>query len=255
MISAPSFICDFARFICAGPAAYSYTTYNCIEPLKRLELRVCVFLLTIVNNDKGVNMLKRTTTFFKSALLITGFALMASKAFCNGSITGTIISDIAKNKEDAVVYLKGATGPVVPQKVTVEQHHLTFIPKVTTIPVGSSVEFTNHDKIYHNVFSVSETKKFNVDTPASGKTASVTFDKPGVVALLCRVHPEMTAWIVVTDNKYADVTDKVGNFTITDVPPGTYEIGVWAEKAKAQGVTTVTVTDGNAAHIDIKLGD
>ncbi|HWR01954.1 MAG TPA: carboxypeptidase regulatory-like domain-containing protein [Chlorobaculum sp.] len=200
-------------------------------------------------------MLKRTTIFFKSALLITGFALMASNAFCNGSITGTIASDIEKNKENTVVYLKGVKGTVVPQHATVEQHHLTFIPKVTTIPVGSTVEFTNHDKIYHNVFSVSETKKFNVDTYDGGKGAFVTFDKPGAVALLCRVHPEMSAWIVVTDNKYADVTDKVGNFTIADVPPGTYEICVWAEKAKAQGVTMVTVANGKTSHIDIKLGD
>jgi plastocyanin len=208
-----------------------------------------------VNNDKGVIMLKMSTAFFKSALLMTGFALMASEAFCNGTVTGSIVTDLDKNKEDAVVYLKGVKGAVVPQKVTIEQHHLTFIPKVTTIPAGSTVEFTNHDKIYHNVFSVSEAKKFNLDTYDPGKPKQVTFDKPGVVSLLCNVHPEMSAWVVVTDNSYAAVSDKAGNFIITDVPAGTYEITSWSEKLKPQGVTTVTVSDGNTARVDIKLGD
>jgi plastocyanin len=203
----------------------------------------------------GVNMMKRTIMFVKSALLMSGFALMAAEAFCNGSVTGTIVSDIEKNKEDAVVYLKGVNGAVVPQKVTIEQHHLTFIPKVTTIPAGSTVEFTNHDKIYHNVFSVSESKKFNLDTYDHGKPKHVTFDKPGVVSLLCNVHPEMSAWVVVTENKYAAVTDKAGNFIIADVPAGTYEISAWSEKLKPQGITMVTISDGNTAHADIKLGD
>ncbi|NTW52351.1 MAG: hypothetical protein HGB22_07170 [Chlorobiaceae bacterium] len=136
-----------------------------------------------------------------------------------------------------------------------EQHHMTFIPRVTVIPVGSTVEFTNHDKMYHNVFSVSEAKKFNLDTYDSGKPKHVTFDKPGVVALLCNVHPEMAAWIVVTDNKYASVSDKLGNFTISDVPAGTYEIGVWTERLKLQAVTKVIVANSKTSKIDVKLGD
>ena len=200
-------------------------------------------------------MLKRTTMLFKGALLMTGFVLMASEAFCNGSITGSIVTDNPKNKEDAVVYLKGVQGSVIPQNVTIEQHHLTFIPRVTTIPVGSTVVFTNHDKIYHNVHSVSEAKKFNLDSYDPGKPKQVTFNKTGVVSLLCKVHPEMTAWVVVTDSRYAAVTDKAGNFDIADVPAGTYEITAWSGKLKPEGVTSVTVTDGNTAHLDIKLGD
>ncbi|NTU57578.1 MAG: hypothetical protein HGB00_01445 [Chlorobiaceae bacterium] len=208
-----------------------------------------------MNNDKGVNMFKSKTMFFKSALLMFGFALMASKAYSNGAITGTIGTDIEKNKENAVVYLKGVSGPASPKTVTIEQHHLKFIPKVTTIPVGSTVVFTNHDKIYHNVFSVSEAKKFNLHTYDPGKAKQVTFERQGVVNLLCNVHPEMSAWVVVTENRYAAVTDKGGNFTISDVPPGTYEIAVWSEKLKPQESSKVTVTDGNSTKMDIKLGD
>jgi plastocyanin len=199
--------------------------------------------------------MKLWNMFIKSALLVSGFALVASEAFCNGSVTGNIVTDIERNKENAVVYLKGVNGPVVPQKATVEQHHLTFIPKVTVIPVGSTVVFTNHDKIYHNVFSVSEAKKFSLDTYDPGKAKQVTFDKPGAVSLLCNVHPEMSAWVVVTENKFAAVTDKAGNFAIADVPAGTYEISAWSEKLKPQSLTIVTVLDGKAAHAEIKLGD
>lgn len=132
---------------------------------------------------------------------------------------------------------------------------MTFIPKVTTIPVGSSVVFTNHDKLYHNVFSESETKKFNLDTYEHGKQKKVTFDKVGTVSVLCKVHPEMAAWIVITDNQYAAVSDKEGSFTIPNVPAGNYEVAVWSEKAKPQSALRVTVEDGKTARLDVRLGD
>jgi plastocyanin len=193
--------------------------------------------------------------WIKAALLIAGFGFIASEAFCGGTITGSIVSDIQKNKADNVVYLQDVKGPVVPKKVTVEQHHLMFIPKVTTIPVGSTVVFTNHDKLYHNVFSVSEARKFNLDTFEHGKPKQVTFNKPGVVSVLCNVHSEMSAWIIVTANQYAAVSEGDGSFTISGVPAGTYKLSVWSEKHKPQGISTVSVEDGKTSHIDIKLGD
>ncbi len=201
-------------------------------------------------------MLKRTTTFIKAALLMAGFGLMASEAFCAGTISGSVISDLPRHKGDVVVYLKGVKGPVVHRNAVVEQHHLTFIPRVTTIPVGSTVVFTNHDKLHHNVFSESETKTFNLDMYDHGKQQKkVTFDKTGVVSVLCKVHPEMAAWIVITDSQYAAVSDKDGTFTIANVPAGNYEVDVWSEKAKPQSATRVTVEDGKTVKLDLKLGD
>ena len=191
----------------------------------------------------------------KSVLLVAGFGLIASEAFCGGTLTGSIVTDLQKNKEDVVVYLKGTIGPVTTRKATVEQHHLMFIPKVTTVPAGSTVVFTNHDKIYHNVFSRSEAKSFNLDTYDPGKPKQVVFDKPGAVNLLCNVHPEMSAWVVVTDNKYSAVTGKDGLFTITDIPAGTYRIGVWSEKSRPLEEAAVTVTEGKTSYVDITLGD
>jgi len=191
----------------------------------------------------------------QGVLLASGMMLMAAEGFCNGVITGKIVSDLPKNRENVAVYLKGGQERPIPRKVTVEQHHMMFIPRVTVIPTGSTVVFTNNDKIFHNVFSVSEPKKFNVDTVESGEPKEVTFDKNGVVTLLCNVHHEMLAYVVITDSNHSSVSDAEGAFTISDVPAGTYEVATWSDSAKPVGVTTVTVTDGKTSHVDVKLGD
>jgi plastocyanin len=191
----------------------------------------------------------------KTALFITGFGLIALNGYCNGTITGVIETDLAKNKKDVVVYLKNVGVPVKPRTVSVDQHHMMFNPRVITVPVGSTVEFTNHDKIYHNVFSISEPKKFSLDTYASGSSRKVTFDRPGAVSLLCHVHAEMSGWVIVTQNQYATVSEHDGEFKIQDVPAGTYEVGVWSEKQKPEGKITVTVKDGQTTETTIKLGN
>lgn len=191
----------------------------------------------------------------KTALFITGFGLIALDGYCNGTITGVIETDLAKNKRDIVVYLKNVGGPVIPRSVTVDQHHMMFNPRVVTVPVGSTVEFSNHDKIYHNVFSISEPKKFSLDTYASGSSGKVKFDRPGAVNLLCHVHSEMSGWVIVTENQYAAVAEHDGEFKIQDVPPGTYEVGVWSETQKPEGKITVAVKDGETTETIIKLGN
>ena len=197
-------------------------------------------------------MRKSKTTCIKTLLLMPLFGLISSTAFCGGTITGKIQTDLQKYQKGAVVYLVGVKEPVKLQQKLIDQENLTFVPKVTTIPVGSTILFTNHDKIYHNIHSTSEAKQFNVDT-YDAQPKSVTFDKPGAVHVLCNVHSEMSAWVVVTDNQYAAVSEHDGRFTIPDVPAGTYEIAVWSEKLKHNAHTTVTVADGKTASVDINL--
>ena len=197
-------------------------------------------------------MLRSKSTSIKTLLLIALFGLITPNAFCGGTSTGKIITDLLKYNEGAVVYLVGVKDPVKPQLKSIDQENLTFVPKVTTISVGSSILFTNHDKIYHNIHSTSAAKQFNLDT-YDAQSKSVTFDKAGAVHVLCNVHPEMTAWVIVTDNQYAALSEHDGRFTIADVPAGTYEIAVWSEKLKQNGRTTVTVADGKTASVDIKM--
>ncbi len=92
-------------------------------------------------------MIKSTLRFIKTALMMASFGFITTNAFCNGTITGTIDTNMPKYKGDAVVYLSGVKGPVVHEHKTIEQQSLTFVPKVTTIPVGSSIVFTNNDKL------------------------------------------------------------------------------------------------------------
>ncbi len=192
------------------------------------------------------------TKFLKTALLMTSFGFIASNAFCGGTITGTVDASIPKYKGDAVVYLLGVKGPVTPQHASVDQKSLVFVPHVTAVPVGSTVDFKNDDKVNHNIFSASAAKKFNLGTYNPGMSKPVTFDKPGAINLLCNVHSEMSAWVVVTENQYAAVSEHDGKFTINNVPAGTYKITAWSEKLKAQE-TSVTVADGKTATVAIKL--
>ena len=200
-------------------------------------------------------MVESAPWFIKTALFITSFGFITSNAYCNGTIFGTIETDLVKYKGDAVVYLVDVNEPVIPQHKTIDQKSLTFVPKVTTIPVGSTVDFTNNDRVYHNVNSTSESKKFSLDTYDPGVPKPITFNKPGVVHLLCKVHPEMSGWVVVTENQYAAVTEHDGKFTISNVPAGTYHIATWNEKLKVKGQTTVTVAEGQTVPVVIKLSD
>ena len=198
-------------------------------------------------------MLKCKSKFMKTALFMTSFGFISANAFCAGTVTGKVETTIPKYAGDAVVYLVGVKGPVVPAHAVVDQKSLVFVPHVTAIPVGSTVDFKNNDKVNHNIFSASAAKKFNLGTYNPGMSKPVTFDKPGAVNLLCNVHSEMSGWVVITENQYAAVTEHDGKFTIKNVPAGTYEISAWSEKLKPQGKTTVTVVDGQVATITLKL--
>ena len=189
----------------------------------------------------------------KSALFMTCFGFITSTAFCGGTVTGTVDVALAKYKKDAVVYLKGVKGSVAPQKAIMDQKNLFFSPHVLAVPVGSSVDFINSDKVNHNVFAADACKKFNLGTYNPGMSKAVVFDKPCVVNLLCNVHSEISGFVVVTENPYFSVTGVDGKFTIKNVPAGTYEITAWSEKLKPQGKTMVTVAEGQVASVALKM--
>ena len=109
---------------------------------------------------------------------------------------------------------------------------LTFVPHVLPVLVGTKVAFPNSDDIRHNVFSPTPSSKFNLGTYPKLTTKYYVFDKPGTVTLLCNVHAEMSAYVIVTETPYFAVTDKAGNFTLKNVPAGNYVLKVWHEKAK-----------------------
>ncbi len=152
-----------------------------------------------------------------------------------GTITGTVKVTRAADSSNVVVYvdrIEGETFPPPKNPVTLDQINLTFVPHVLPVLLGTTVAFPNTDEVRHNVFSPSPPKRFNLGTYPRGIVRTVTFDKPGEVALLCNVHLEMSAYVVVVETPYFAVTAKDGSFVIQNVPPGKYTIKTWHEKSK-----------------------
>jgi plastocyanin len=193
----------------------------------------------------------KKSKLMKAALLMTCFGFISTNAFCAGSVTGTVDTAVPKYKKDTVVYIK-VPGAVKPGKGAVDQKNLVFVPHVLAVPTGTSVEFKNNDKVNHNIFSGDTCNKFNLGTYNPGQSKSIVFGKPCVVNLLCNVHSEMSAYVVAVDSNYFAVTGPDGKFSISGVPAGTYEVGVWNEKLKAPK-TTVTVKDGSPTTLTIAL--
>ena len=132
----------------------------------------------------------------------------------------------------AVVYLEG-TGPASasPSRAVMDQKNLTFIPGVLPIARGTVVEFTNSDDVQHNVFSPSAIAgKFDLGTYGPGATRTVTLNQPGDVRVLCNIHMEMEAHILVLNSPYFSVVAEDGHFHIPDVPEGTYTLKIWRER-------------------------
>lgn len=171
------------------------------------------------------------------------------------TIRGSVIVAYAADSGDAVVYidrLPGKTFPPPERPVVLDQFRLTFVPHVLPVLVGTTVAFPNSDEVRHNVFSPSPPKLFNLGTYPRGVTRTITFDKPGEVALLCNVHPEMSAYVVVVETPYFAVTGRDGSFEIHGVPPGTYTLSAWHEKSKPVS-TVVTVTEARAVRVRLRL--
>ena len=137
---------------------------------------------------------------------------------------------LAFERSHAVIYLEGQDDSP-PLSATVEQKARQFVPDVLVIPSGSSVLFPNMDPIFHNVFSLSKPKEFDLGNYPKGQTRLVTFRKPGIVFVNCRLHPNMTAAIVVSPNHWNTISDGSGAFALRDVPSGSHTIVAWHKTA------------------------
>ncbi len=171
-----------------------------------------------------------------------------------GTITGSVGAKIAKQKEGVLVYLAEVPGEYPPPKEhpVIDQKHLEFLPHVLPVLAGTSVDFLNSDNVRHNVFSP-DGEKFNLGTWPKGERKSYTFTKLGVYTLLCNVHPEMEAFVVVLTNPFHALSAKDGAFQIEHVPPGTYSLRTFAGgKLKADPVEVV-VTAGGIANATVTL--
>jgi plastocyanin len=172
-----------------------------------------------------------------------------------GTLKGTITTGSPPTPlAGAVVLVDGPRAPAAPdaRHAVVDQRREEFVPHVLAVPVGTTVDFPNHDPVLHNVSSSSPAKRFDLGMYGEGETRSVRFDTPGVVAIRCNVHPRMEAFVVVHDNALAAVTDARGTYTIVDVPAGSHEVRVWHERGAERRVP-VTVAAGEVQALDVRL--
>ena len=173
-----------------------------------------------------------------------------------GIITGTVKCRRVRHSGDTVVYIEkvGDNKYDAPaEHGVVDQVNLVFLPHVLAVQKGTTVDFPNNDQVRHNVFSPPDCcNQFNLGTYDIGASKPVLFDKSCEVPLLCNVHAEMSAYVVVFDNPYFAVTAKDGRFTINNVPPGTYKLKTWHEKLKSVE-QDVTVAGGKTVEADFVL--
>jgi len=161
-----------------------------------------------------------------------------------------------------VVYLEGIVGtnaapPQKPVQVMtnrrINQKGAMFSPHILPVVVGTTVEWPNHDEIFHNVFSISEAKPFDLGLYKHPEVKRVTFDKPGRVDAFCSIHKAMNCVILVLENPYFASTDGRGRYEIPNVLAGVYKLRAWHERLPGQ-VKEVTVPETGEVRMDFTLG-
>ncbi len=182
--------------------------------------------------------------------------LQASRPGASGTIQGHVSAGGKKTDiTDFVITVEDIEGSYSPPErpVVMEQKELRFVPHVLVILVGTTVEFPNRDPLSHNVFSISDAKRFNLGLYTQGTVRRLKFEKPGVVELLCNVHLEMSGFIVVTKNPFFAQTDADGNYHIEGVPPGRHRVRCWHERYRAQE-RVVQVPESDFVTVDFSVG-
>ena len=174
-----------------------------------------------------------------------------------GTLEGTIKAEGGAADAFSVVTLEPASGKWrrrAPRQRVMEQRNRQFAPRVMIIPVGSTITFPNFDPVYHNVFSTSDVKSFDLGLYRNGQSREMTFEKEGLVAIGCNLHANMNAHIaVVSAPHYAVARD--GKFTFKSLEPGTYKLRVWSERSVEPTVQDLTIKpDRNTVAVKLKVG-
>lgn len=197
--------------------------------------------------------MRKIINFIMSVIIVLGCYGVAIA----GNIAGKVKARGAKNSGDAVIYIDKIANKkfeAPKEHAAMDQKNLVFIPRVLPILAGTTVNFRNSDDVLHNVFSPDKcAEKFNLGTWPKGQVRTYTFKEPGCVAvMLCNVHPEMEAYVVVLENPYYAVSEKDGSYTIKNVPAGKYMLKIWHEKLKSEP-QEVTVAESGEVDVNFEL--
>ena len=135
---------------------------------------------------------------------------------------------------------RGAAG-----RARMDQRNETFSPHVLAVTTGATVDFPNNDQTFHNVFSLSKPRHFDLGRYGRNQSKAIRFDTPGVVRVFCDIHSHMSAFVLVFNHPFHTTTNDDGRYRLDNVPPGTYTVTVWHEgQSRDSRSVTVPVTGG-----------
>ena len=137
-------------------------------------------------------------------------------------------------------------------RAVMDQRNETFLPHVLAITTGTTVDFPNSDRIYHNVFSLSKPARFDLGRYAVGRSKSIRFNRPGIVRVFCDIHSHMNAFILVFSHPYFAMTDAEHRYRIDNVPAGTYQVTAWHAGLQSEA-HSVTVAAGLQTELDMAV--
>jgi len=188
----------------------------------------------------------------RSALAL--LALTVALPLAAGDLHGKVVCKGVRDCADAVVYVGAIAGksfPAPKDHAKMDQKNLVFSPHILPVLVGTTVDFLNSDAVLHNVFTPEAcAEKFNLGTWPQGQTKSYTFAKECAAVLLCKVHPEMEAYVVAVPTPYFTSVKADGSFHIGDVPDGSYTVKIWHPKLKA---AEKPATVAGATEVDFEI--
>ncbi len=149
--------------------------------------------------------------------------------------------------KDTVVWLDAPLSAARPdtRRAVLDQRNLSFTPHVLAVRVGTTVDFPNNDRVFHNVFSFRDGKRFDLGMYPVGALLRVTFDQPGLSRIFCNIHPNMAAYVMTIDSPYFAVADEAGAFTIAALPAGRYTYHAWRPGTVQELTGTWTAADGS----------
>jgi plastocyanin len=237
-------------------------------------MALACLLLSIPNSKLQTSKTSDTSTFGVWRLTL---GVLRAAAAASGAIRGRVelrqppadldprpnVADLgmhgphgATDRRRSVVYLDPAPRAAFDvrdeARARIDQRNEAFVPHVLAIVAGTTVDFPNNDRTYHNVFSLSKPRSFDLGRYAAGRSKSVRFDQPGVVRVFCDIHSHMSAFILVFSHRYFAVTDDDGRYRIDNVPAGSYNVVAWNESTPAD-TRRVTVPDGGDVDLSFSL--
>jgi plastocyanin len=190
--------------------------------------------------------------FVRVGIGLLGFCVLGSSGTASAppvqlpSVSG-LVSVVRKTKgavdnSEVAIWLKrvaapgqrSSEGPLARVRLKIAQKNKRFEPRFQVVPAGSLVDFPNLDPFFHNVFSLYDGKRFDLGLYEAGTSRTVPFTTPGIYYIFCNIHPDMSAVVVVVDTPYFATTNRAGEFTVPDVPPGRYALSVWHERDKPE---------------------